>query len=359
MYTQHQLPYCKNVLNHIKSQLPFQTLPKEYPLLSLIPFSLPLLIGVQEWYPQTFAIIMLSFALITYYLLKRYKSSKAARMYALFLIIGGWSTTAGRFDLFPSLLTLVALLLAEKRHWNWAFLLLAGAGYSKLYPFILLPPFLIAQQMQRTAHRFLPPLIFSAAIIVLGLLSLGINTQTTLGIQTYHQSRPLQIESLWASILWILQPVIPLKTQFSYGSLNVISPLTPTLNWIYYTTSIAALLWILFLQLYHKVTLPQATVLTIMVFVTTNKVLSPQYLLWITPLLVYALNLHFNWEVSWIAISALTTLIYPFFYRLTHPLLTFSPQTALNATIFLRNLSLLAFTLSFLYFYTSRPWHHK
>src|SRR5258708_8597876 len=131
------LPEALN--NLMKSQNmtdPFHALPHEYPSLTIIPFSLGL-IAPQGWYQVFFAIWMALIAAGIYVLLVRFKSRWAAFAFAIYLVIGCWGTAAGRFDLVPSALTLIAVIFGIRKHWNWAFAFLALATLLKFYPLVL------------------------------------------------------------------------------------------------------------------------------------------------------------------------------------------------------------------------------
>src|SRR5438270_4799876 len=125
----------------------FHSLPPEYPLLTLIPFSLPLLTPM-AWYQVAFAILMAITAGILYLVIARYRSRPAAIAFSFYFAFGSWATALGRFDLIPAGLTLGAVILAGRERWNWAYALLALAALLKFYPAILVPIFLIAQQKQ-------------------------------------------------------------------------------------------------------------------------------------------------------------------------------------------------------------------
>jgi len=109
------------LVNFVKQQnvsQSFRALPHEYPLLTLLPF-LAVLASPQNLYQVAFAILMALLAGGMYFLLARFKSRRVAIAGAALLVIGGWATAVGRFDLVPSLLTLVAVILAERRRWTW------------------------------------------------------------------------------------------------------------------------------------------------------------------------------------------------------------------------------------------------
>src|SRR5438874_2082137 len=89
---------------------PLRVLPPEYPALTLVAFSVPLLAPAQ-WYQVVFAFSMAIIAGIMYLLLKRYRSTGAAISFAVYLVIGSWVTALGRFDLITAGLIVGAALL--------------------------------------------------------------------------------------------------------------------------------------------------------------------------------------------------------------------------------------------------------
>src|SRR6266566_3656568 len=186
---------------------PFHALPPEYPLLTLVPFSLPL-IAPTQWYQLVFAICMAILAGIIYLLLKRYRSTSAAIAFAIYLVLGSWVTAEGRFDLIPAGLMLGAVILAVRTQWKWAFALLALATLLKFYPAILIPPFLIAQQMQSREKwfawsRWSALGVFLGICVVVFAVSLILNVANTLFPFNYFQNRPIQVESFPATLLWL------------------------------------------------------------------------------------------------------------------------------------------------------------
>ena len=131
---------------------PLHALPHEYPLLTVIPFSFGL-VTTAHWYQVAFAIAMALLTGVVYVMLRVWKSQRAAIAFALFTVIAGWATTEARFDIIPAGFTLGALLLADRKQWRWAYVLLAVATMFKFYPIVLVPPFFIAQHRTRLLWR--------------------------------------------------------------------------------------------------------------------------------------------------------------------------------------------------------------
>src|SRR5947199_5737475 len=201
---------------------PLHALPHEYPLPTIIPFTLGL-VAPPGWYQVAFAVWMSLVAAVIYVLLLCFRSRKAAIVCALYLVVGGWGTAGGRFDLVPSALVLAAILCGIRKRWNWAFALLALATVLKFYPLVLIIPFLIAQQMESgdkllDRHRFAPLGTFVAICAAVTALSLFLSVEGTLAPLSYFENRPFQIESAATSVLWLLSFLgYPLHAEFSYG----------------------------------------------------------------------------------------------------------------------------------------------
>src|SRR5947199_6923528 len=210
------------------STIPLHALPREYPFLTLIPFTISLL-GPVEWYEVIFALWMIAVAIVIYGALVRYRWRKAALAFAIYLVAGSWATALARYDLFPSALTFFALLCAIHKRWSWSFVLLALATLAKFYPAVLIFPFLLSQQMQASGKwyawpRWRPLIFFAVVGIVITGVSLFLSVEGTLGPLTYFGNRPIQVESVQASLVWLYGKLThhALHYEFTYGSLNLI-----------------------------------------------------------------------------------------------------------------------------------------
>ncbi len=338
----------------------FHALPYEYPLLTLIPFTLGLLAD-PHWYQVAFAFWMLLIAAMMYLLLVSFRSRKAAIVCAFYLIVGSWATAAGRFDLIPATLTLGALLYAVRAKWKWGFALLAVATMFKFYPLILLVPFLLAQQVQSRAtwyawRRWLPLAVFSAVCAVVMVASLLLNVEGTLAPLSYFGDRPIQVESLSASLIWLVSSFKhdPANFAFTFGSLNIISPLSSGISLIGTGLLIVGLLYTYWLQWQAKIDLAVSCLLTLLIVMVTGKIFSPQYLIWVTPFVAYVGEYSLWWIVPWGMIGLLTTWIYPYIYQMSDLLkVPYLPLFFPVTTI--RNLLLLAFVLALLWHCSRKP----
>jgi hypothetical protein len=354
--------HCSFIL---ESQKPLQGslyyLPQEYPILSLLPFSLGLTYAFMG-YEESFKAWMVIAAMYTYLLLLFYKSRASAVVFALYLVAGNWATAAGRFDIIPALLTVTALICADKKHWRWAYTVLAIAVLVKLYPLVLFPLFFIAQQRQSTSPRFswarfAAPSIFVGICAFTILVSFVLNREGTLEPLMYFQDRPFQIETIWASLLWLLQPLSnPLSINFQYGSINIISPLTTHLGMVSTSLSVIGVLSICWLLFRTKITLAIACTFMLMLLLVSGKVFSAQYLIWVTPFIAYVGGKNPRWFVPWMSICLLSTWIYPFMYP---SISSVARDSLFFIVLTIRNSILTFFFVTLLSYYFFYPTHRQ
>jgi Glycosyltransferase family 87 len=352
---QHGLPdqLVQFVANQSATQ-PLHALPHEYPLLTLLPFSLGLVVPY-DWYLVAFALWMIIFIVAVYFVLKRFTSHGAAYAFALYMVVGCWATGAGRFDILPSALTLLAVLCAKRTRWRWAFALLAIATLLKFYPVVLLVPFFIAQQAQFKERwyawsRFVALGVFVAICAVVTGISLLLSVEGTFAPLGYFGTRPIQLESSLASLVEVLSALFgkAITYQFSFGSRNILSPLSSDVTLLGTVVLIGGLLYTFWLQWRAKIGLALACLLTLLIVMLTGKVFSAQYLIWVAPLVAYVGRANWRWLVSWGSVCLLTTVIYPFLYEPNKfPFGALLPP--FSATVLVRNVLLLLFTCALLF----------
>ena len=358
----HHLPM--SLIRLVGSQAPgspLHTLPDVYPLPALIPFSLPLLIAPPDQYAVVYAISMALLAAVIYGLLRFFRSRGAAGVYARYIVIGGWATAAGRFDLIPSALTLVAILFGVRKRWNWAFACLALAVVFKFYPLVLLFPFLLAQQLgsgekRISWRRFAPLAVFAAICLVVLAVSLRLSVVGTIAPLTFFANRPFEVESTGASLLWLFHFLgYPLSPTGAYRAFDVLSPLSSQVSLVNMLLLGAGLLYTWWLQWRGRVDLVVSCLLTLLIVIFTGKVFSPQYLLWIIPLAAYIGEWKPRWVVAWFLLGGLTTCIFPFLYTVYWGRFNNVSDTPFfYAMIAVRNLFLLCMIVALLFSYSRK-----
>jgi hypothetical protein len=331
----------------------FRNLPYEYPLLSIIPFSLGLSVPT-AWYQVAFALWMLLLAAIIFFVLSKTRSTSAAVAFAFYLVIGNWGDAAARFDLVPAALILGSVLLAARTKWKWAFALLALATMFKFFPVLLVIPFLIAQQKQYSEkwyswHRWRALGVYCGICVMMTLLSLSLNIVDTINPFLYFFNRPIQVESVPATILWLGNFWgFPIKIIQSYGSVNVISALSEAVSPLSSLCLIVGLLYTFWLQWRGKLDIYTASLLTILIIIITGKVFSPQYLMWIAPLLAFVGKANWKWLITWGIIGLLTTWIYPNMYN-SVPLKYVPLLPEFYPVVLVRNLLIFGFIIVLFY----------
>jgi hypothetical protein len=257
---------------------------------------------------------------IIYFVIKFNRSTGAAIAFAFYLALGSWALAEARFDLIPAALTLGAVILAARAKWMWAFALLALATMLKFYPAVLVVPFLIAQQMQYsdkwTAWRRWSAFgLFIGICVLLTAISLVLNVANTLVPFSYFLNRPIQVESLPGVLLWLGNFAgRPVQYTFIYQSLNFVSSLSGKVSLLCTGLLVAGLLFTWWLQWRGKLDIFTSSLLTLLVVMIMGKVFSPQYLMWVIPLIAFVGKANWRWLVSWGAVCLLTLVDFPIIY---------------------------------------------
>ena len=337
---------------------PFRNLPFEYPLLSIIPFSLGL-IAPTAWYQVAFAIWMLLLAAIIYFVLNKTRSTGAAIAFAFYLVVGNWGSAAARFDLVPAALILGSVILAARTKWKWAFALLALATMFKFFPVVLVIPFLIAQQKQYDEkwyswRRWSALGLFCGICVLATLLSLSLNIANTINPFLYFFNRPIQVESAPATLLWLGKFWgYPFSIIQSYGSVNISSALNGKISLLSSLCLVAGLLYTFWLQWKGKLDIYTASLLTVLIIVVTGKVFSPQYLIWLAPLVAFVGQANWKWLMTWGVIGLLTTWVYPNMYNMV-PLKYVPLLPEFYPVVFARDLLIFGFIIVLFYHATRK-----
>ncbi len=271
--------------------VPYRDFGFEYPPLALLPIALPWPLGASH-FETTFAIEMLICALICQELLRSLAGPLAAWIWALApLALGAQVRT--HFDLAAIAIVLGALLAFVRERPRAGFALLAAGTLVKLFPIVLAP--VAAAWLWGRGRRddARDGLLLCAAIVGAGLLPFAILGGLG-GMIEFHLDRPVQIESLSASVLFALGGSFVTNTaehpdRFKSNGLDgghadlVLALSTAAL--------VAALLLVIVLaaRASSERHLIRCALLALLAFVAFGKVLSPQYMIWLAPFAVLAL----------------------------------------------------------------------
>lgn len=195
-----------------------------------------------------------------------------------------------RFDFWPALLSIagIAALLADRRRLSASALGVATA--AKLYPGVLLP--LAAAYVWRRHGRRAATVFAGIAVGVVALVFLPFVVLSPHGVWSSlsgQASRPLQIESLGAALLLGAHQAwgLAVEQTSSHGSDNLTGALPDAL-----ATVQGVLAPLVLLALWAAFARGEATrerfvryaAAAVCAFIAVSKVLSPQYLIWLMPL---------------------------------------------------------------------------
>jgi hypothetical protein len=297
--------------------------PPEYPPLALSIFLLTYLPGNAY---VAFGIGMTIIIYLSYLALRRIVSRQQAFLIAIYSLLGIIPMVMARYDIIPAIMTVFTLDAARRHKFILAAFLLTIGAWLKLYPFLLLPAVIIAQwqsseilPVKKRLMALVRTLAPSAglSLCIIGVASL-IDFSSAFHFLRFASARPTQIESLWASIIWLGNVVVGQPPQIvqSYGSHNMggsVSMLFATLSPY---LMLIGLILVYQRQLKGKLDLGHVFLSVIGIVVITSKVLSTQYLIWLLPLVAYVEGVSF----LWISICVLTSLGAYFYPYTTTPL---------------------------------------
>jgi hypothetical protein len=285
-------------------QVPYADFSVEYPPAALPVFALPSVIvssGASEGdYDRVFGFLMAlcgaaTIALVAFTLARdRAAPERIAAACALVALapLALGSVVLTRFDLWPAALVAAALAALVAGRDRLGFGALALAIAAKVYALVLLPIFVAwvwKRQGRREAGIALAVAAGVVAICVLPFLALSPHGVWASSLR--QTTRPLQIETLGSGALLALHHVFGLHLTMvsSHGSQNLSGGAPDALAIVQSVLEIALLLgiWRWFARGPAETDrLFRACAAAVCAFVVFGKVLSPQFLIWLLPLVV-------------------------------------------------------------------------
>ncbi|MBQ7621527.1 MAG: DUF2029 domain-containing protein [Candidatus Methanomethylophilaceae archaeon] len=345
----------------------------EYPPLSLIFFVIPRIFFSDPFgYNIGYVIMIFVITIVGLHLMRRTAESFnmnpvwAMTIYSV-LIALLLEYVADRYDIIPAVMTLASFYFFINKKMPAAFIILALAMMTKLYPAILLPIYLIIYMVERDWKGFATGTVwFLIGAAVVALPCLLIEPDLIMGFMGYHSVRPLEIDSFAATLIYpfslfgLTDVWIQASTDAgSYGSDNLRGPLCDAVApWL---TPIMMVLIVLFILWYGQVryglkrvderafVLSAAIFISLMIFILVGKVLSSQYIIWVIPFLALSLLLmkdhKLKWRIFWLSVATvvLTQINFAYTYLVTGGGESISSLSIIM--ILVRNLMLLAITL--------------
>jgi predicted membrane-bound dolichyl-phosphate-mannose-protein mannosyltransferase len=283
-------------------QFPYRDFALEYPPAALPVFLLPALLAPDptlEAYTQAFQTVMLicgtlatGCVAVTIVALHwdRWRAAGGLALAAAGPLIIG-PAVLSHFDLWPAALTALALALIVGGRERWGAVTIGVATMAKVYPILILP-LAVALAWRRQGRR--EGLICAAfgvgtaAVILLPFAILA--PDGVLGALERQVARPLQIESLGAAALVILNGLSGLEVTVtnSFGSQNLSggpADGVAIVQTLVLVASVAAVWWWFARGPRTNQLFVIAAAAAVSADVAFGKVFSPQYLIWLVPLI--------------------------------------------------------------------------
>jgi Glycosyltransferase family 87 len=281
----------------LDGEVPYRDFDVEYPPAALPMFVVPALASGDE-YEAVFELLMWACAvgvLAGVIVALRAAGASTARLAAAAAFVGLAPLALGslvlsRYDLWPAALTAgaVAAFVAGRDRLGYAGLGLGAA--AKIYPLGLVPIALVWTLRRRGRREAALGLALACGILGALLLPFAVLAPDGLADSLARQfGRPLQIESLGAAILLALHQAgaYDATVVSSHGSQNVSGPLPDALAAAHAAGQALALVavWLLFARRPGGVArFLAASAAAVAALVAFGKVLSPQFLVWLLPL---------------------------------------------------------------------------
>ena len=283
-------------------QVPYRDFHPEYPPLALPAFVVPsLLAGVDashDEYRRAFEWLMAVCGLAALALVASTLVSLGAsplRLVLALAVVASFPLALGtvvltRFDLWPAALVAAALAALVALRERLGFVLLGLAVAAKLYPGVLLPLALVwvwRRRGRRYALGCLALFVGVVAVCYLPFLVVGADgVAASLGRQL---SRPLQLESLGAAVLLSLHSLVGLDVEMrsSHGSQNIGGAIGDVVGIVQTLVQVGVLsaVWLGFARgEMSRERFVRYSAAAVLAFVALGKVLSPQFLIWLVPL---------------------------------------------------------------------------
>jgi uncharacterized membrane protein len=336
-HTVYRMPYSSIPLYFfdasqvINGSLPYRDFAVEYPPLAFVFFLLPrLFTSTLAAYTVAFQAEVFLFDLLGLYLIyriARYQGKAPWKMLIVYsiavLAIG--PNIIHTYDIFVAILVLLSLYCFWMGKHKISWVILALGVMTKIYPVVIAPVFLLFYLNTRQYQRMWSGItVFTACILVISLPFLFAGPDSYFSFLSYHAERPLQIETTYSSILMFIGRFSPtfLQLEFGAGSNNLVGPWPEALTQISLGISVFLLLMGYCLIYYRMKTeknhLPEIgaySLLVISILVITSKILSPQYLIWLLPLLplLSGRKRYIIWALFAVT-GALSYYIYPVLY---------------------------------------------
>ena len=270
-----------NAIDH--GLVPYRDFPVEYPPGALPVFAAPIYLYGYAAYAQVFGWIMAALGVAC--ILAAAAAGASARALAFIavspLLIG--SMALSRYDFWPAFLVVLALVLLLRDRHRSGWVALGAAFVAKGFALVLVPVALAWTLRRRGARELAVSLSLGLTLVAAAVVPFAILAPHGLWHSVSGQvSRPLQIETLGASFLTTFSHPEVINTHGSFNVANegAVAAATTVVELLVLIT-----LWVAFARgpaVHDRFVRYSAA--CVCVFVALGKVLSPQFLIWLVPL---------------------------------------------------------------------------
>jgi len=249
-------------------------------------------------YPSAFYLLACAADAAAFTLLIRASSRPGRRRAGLWAWVAGVAllgpTAYARYDLMVTVVA-VAALLAGARHPRTAGALAAFGAMLKVWPGLLL---LGTPRGRETRTMWTTALI--AGALILGVFAASM--PGALAFLGFQQSRGTEVESLGALVLHVARQFgWPGQVLLNYGSMEFIGPHVNIVSDAALVLTVIAFGWLLLWRLraveWTPSTPADAALTAVLLFTTTSRVISPQYMIWLVGLAAVCLTLRASCQV--------------------------------------------------------------
>ncbi|HUR16583.1 MAG TPA: glycosyltransferase family 87 protein [Candidatus Limnocylindrales bacterium] len=327
-------PFPEYAERIVTGGIPYRDYPFEYPPLALFPLAMPRLLAGANDYIPAFAVLSFVFAVATTIAVglvarRGWSGAGNGTTAETGLVFGGLALAAlplilFRFDIFAAMFAALALLAVAFRRPGWVGAALGFGALVKIFPAFLLPVVFLYYvfNRERTAAVHLVAGFVVSTAAVLAEVAIYAGPRQTLAWLTYQDRRGVEIESIHGSLA-MLGDVLggPASTiTFGFGSYEVTSALLDPLGVPLLLLGVTLVVGVIagaLASFRHDVrrlgrvqvsTLVTYLTATVLLIIVTNKVLSPQYMVWLFP---FAPLLRLRHSLTLLVAQLLTTIEYP------------------------------------------------
>ena len=351
------LPFLSTAQKIAAGGVPYRDVTSEYPPLALLNMTLPRILGgtsssaYQTWFSVLSILLAIATLAIVYWLARRAWSVElpydTAAMF-IGLSLAAVPIVVWRFDILPAFFTVLALAAWAAGRAGWTGFGLGAGVMAKIYPVFLGPVFFLAAVVER---RFKDALwVVAGGAVAVGLILAGpvlVAGDKAFSYVLYQQDRGVEIEAVAGGLAMLAHTVasVPARVALGFGAWQISSPALSTLATPVgvFNVVIVAFVVIACLLAFRRdvreygsvqpTTLVTYLTATLLAVILINKVLSPQYLVWLLP---FVALLPGSQSLFLLGVLVLTTFIYPLNFA---PLIDMRWQAVIALNI--RNLLLL------------------